>query len=240
MRLQACRLRNRTSKSAKTRTDGTRSQREAAMAIVSYSGTLLDLSRKACFRSISNSQEAFVSIVLATTSVEGFFNEIVLTAKLTGRGSPLADIAHLIGSTERMPLIAQVQLAHFLFLNRKLDGGTQPFQDLTLLIRIRNSIVHLQPERFDLFESDPKPNKLVQQLINRKIIAPSKGRASSLKTCLRDPSIAIWAYNTSIQTRQFLWSILPERSELKRQMSVHLDGQTELRLTDLQLGVVNS
>jgi hypothetical protein len=100
--------------------------------------------------------DALVSVVMAAAATEAFINELGAYYELgdlarepreTASGVALAEVERSRGSTELKYLMASLSLSGQMF-----DRSTQPFQDFSTLMKIRNDLMHPRP--LDKFEFD--------------------------------------------------------------------------------------
>ena len=108
----------------------------------------------------------------------------------------------------------KIQMTYFILRQEHLDIGNFPYQDFHCLKEIRNRLVHQRPERISLPDAEGsgkiKSNSLVDHLANRQVIARSpKDQPKYLLVHLRNPKVATWAYNVTIQMVKMLTGILP-------------------------------
>lgn len=87
-------------------------------------------------------EDALVAFPLAVLSVEAFFNEIYLSnlARLKFPDSTVWDLPHDV--LEKMSLLDKLEYVPKVFFGKTFIKGNQPYQDMKLLIRIRNELVH--------------------------------------------------------------------------------------------------
>lgn len=98
--------------------------------------------------------DALVAVVMAAAATEAFINEVGAYYKLGHREweprETASGVAHAAaeenrGSTKLKYLMASLTLSGHMF-----DQGTQPFQDFSTLMSIRNDLMHPKPlDRFD-------------------------------------------------------------------------------------------
>lgn len=112
-------------------------------------------------------------------------------------------------------LQSKIELINFSLSGEKLDKGSRYFQDITMLIKLRNALVHRKPESIKGFIGDsdtvyslhPFTNFLVERgLIER----PSEHIAPIWSHFINQPSVAAWAYNTVVEAITNSVSMLPE------------------------------
>jgi hypothetical protein len=108
-------------------------------------------------------QAALVSLVFAVVSLEAFFNESVGLANLClisgrafveGGGNPKSPEPQVVSTFHQlmtdaedahMQLESKFVLANWLLTGRAVDRSRQPFQDLAVLVKVRNQLVHFKP-----------------------------------------------------------------------------------------------
>ena len=84
---------------------------------------------------------ALPAYVSATASVEAFLNEVFLSATPFS-AAHVPTLASFRETLERIRLDVKVLLIPQLAYAHTLDKGAQPYQDMALLIKLRNEIVH--------------------------------------------------------------------------------------------------
>src|SRR5260370_6113810 len=140
---------------------------------------LLALASKSSDESCKDGANALVAIVFAVAAFDGYLNEIakVMVARLTS--DPHKDHPRIQSLSLILPKLeeAHCQLELKLAVIDAVMGteiwsaGTQPMQDLMLLVRLRNAIVHPRPLAF--YQADeilPKhPDKIVAALVAKGI-----------------------------------------------------------------------
>jgi hypothetical protein len=186
-------------------------------AIVSSYGSLFAVAWRACERSKENGQEAIVAIVFSALAVEGFVNHI---AELASR--PLAEknvdelqaFASVMSDLEaqRAQIKTRIQMGYYILTRKTLDRGGLPYQDFSLLVDLRNQLVHSQPEKVEWPpRTDWEPHRLVQQLVARKVIAkPSSSQAPQFQPVICRYEVARWAYNLALDMMNLLINAVPE------------------------------
>ncbi len=152
---------------------------------------------------------AIPAYIVAVASVESFVNEVFLSefASLTlSEGLLPAD------SAENLELGLKLILVPHLAFGRTLAKDKQPYQDMVLLIRLRNELVH--------YKMGAKPPKPVTVLAQRGIVArvpreqekaggplPWADRVSTLEGIL-------WAHNVACATVAALLDLMPKEKRV--------------------------
>ena len=190
-----------------------------------HHGHILSLAKKAHERSLDDSNESFVSIMLSTNALECFVNDFAHAAstELLSMGiESIRSMSFVLQQLEssRATLISKIECIHYFLSGEKPDRGSLKFQDLAYLVRLRNELIHRKPEStgdwgID-FEETHEPHSLVQYLANRKIIAmPGPKSPPVWGQFLNVPEVARWAFNFVTNLIKDIVGMLPE-SHLKR------------------------
>lgn len=160
---------------------------------------------------------ALVSLVFAVVSLEAFFNEAVELANmaLISERAFIADgvtpkspepevvdaFVQLMTDAEkaRASLESKFLLANWLLTGKSHDRGAQPYQDLSLLLRVRNQLVHFKPN--DIFtEQEVTPeilshsrNPAIVQLRSKHVLADDIVGLSGWTAWVETKAMAKWA-----------------------------------------------
>jgi len=176
--------------------------------------------------------DAVVSIVMAAAATEAFINELesvyrttmaYLRASEIATSAALAEVEKGQGSTELKYLVASLSLSGQMF-----DRGGQPFQDFSLLMRMRNDLMHAKPrdslERVsdDRDEADGEaawvtvPPSYVRQFEQRAMTVP-RGRSVSVSwlNLLETEHIASWACAAAVNIIVAIVNMEPADSHLR-------------------------
>lgn len=183
---------------------------EPVKATFLESNALSGVAWEAAKRSGDDSSQALVSILFGCACVESVLNHVLyelrtVPAEHLPQGyeqvSMLAREAGL--QDDRLPWDRKVRVLALGATGQALDLGRAPFQEFSLLVGLRNWIVHLQPEEVVVkYDNDERPTRLVtdephrliQELIRRKVIDRVDGPAGpSLVGAVRSPAVARWA-----------------------------------------------
>lgn len=173
--------------------------------MIYHHGHILVLAKNAYKRSLLDSNESFVSVMLSANALECYINDFshLASAEIFSQEiSKVRDMAFVLGQLEssRSTLIAKIASIHYFLSGKEPDKGTVMFQDLQFLIRLRNELIHRKPEDFGTwggaFDESHKPHSLVQYLSGRKVIAkPDSNDPPVWGQYLNRPEVARWAYN---------------------------------------------
>ncbi len=185
------------------------------------SGTLISHARNMYFQSLESyfQEISFTEItnidthlslpafITSVASIEAWLNEVFLN-KLSK--SLLKDSSLWIFSNnwiEKVELGNKILLIPQLLFNKTLNKRSHPYQDMAMLIKVRNEIVH--------YKMSPTPPKFVNEFRNRGISpAPIKHEGKVL--CgpwiydITTSEAIRWAHNTVCATVEELISLIPE------------------------------
>jgi hypothetical protein len=156
--------------------------------------------------------EALTSIVFATAALEAFINELADFAKEPLYSEPLDPVfAAFAGLMEELEKSRASTLSKFMFGKWALsatpyDKGAQPYQDLNLLLDLRNTLVH--PKFLDRLDQNSNeiagytrsvdPPAIITKLESKCILAESPtGSALPWIALITTKAAARWACDTS-------------------------------------------
>jgi hypothetical protein len=141
--------------------------------------------------------------VMAVAAVEAFLNEMMLSD--SARGCEPDSVLWKFERTwiDRLDLGNKLLLVPELLFGRVLDSGRQPYQDMALLIRVRNDFVH--------YKMADRPPNYVAVLDERRVALRSPGQTDYdwLHKLCSSEGIR-WANNTMAATATALFDLIPE------------------------------
>lgn len=111
-------------------------------------------------------------------------------------------------------ILLKINIAYLAMTGTLPDKGGQLYQDIQLLFKLRNLIVHARPEEVEFGESEKPAEypKIVRSFASRRVIEmPKSGSAIAWQQYVIVPPVALWAYNTSISAMKWLAASAPER-----------------------------
>ena len=187
-------------------------------AIASSVPSILPLARAAYDRSLLSYSEASVCIVLSVMAIEGFFNELVCWSD--GGNKYLTEKEKMLGivleeaEKSKLSLMVKLQQINFVLTGKVFDKSSLFYFDFKLLIEIRNAIVHRKPEPIPDRNIDNPiiPHKLVQKVLDRKIIETDKEplMRAIWSYYIINPWVARWSYNNALNVIMFILDKLPD------------------------------
>ena len=195
---------------------------DAKKGLMGTGSTWFTLAKKAYQRSLKDPGEAWVTIILSASCIESFLNDAMelldflstmeVEVAVPERTKAFASMLKSLES-QNAPTQFKVEIAYFILTGEQVDKGAQPFQDFSLLFRLRNELIHKKPEYYSRDNRSLHP--LVAQLVSRKVIPRPK--VSELKHWpyfLDDPEVARWAYNVAVRVVLWIKNAAPEEAVL--------------------------
>lgn len=162
--------------------------------------------------------DSLVAVVFSVLSLEAFLNECVeaIHSDEFSTPEPGPTFAEILNEVDelRSSFTLRCQLARILLAGHPYDKGKAPYQDLALLVRLRNALVHFKPDNFrfdpnvgDFTQSRPK---VLKELASRGIVeAPREGDWSSWIVFIKPP-VSSWAIETAQAMMKSLTQMLPD------------------------------
>jgi hypothetical protein len=174
-------------------------------------GALFDVALQAA-RSIvdeprqGNQTTSLISIVFVVVSLEAFLNESAGVAHdvKENQSEPeiVASFAQLMEDAKWSSLETKFNLAKWLLTGKRADRGRPPYQDLSLLVRIRNALIHFDPNyKWDTFEEmkNLSQKKIINDLRAKNILAERVWGHGSWTSYIQTKAVAEWACHAGSQ-----------------------------------------
>jgi hypothetical protein len=173
--------------------------------------------------------------VIAVASVETFMNEVFLSSlsRMTHKDSPLWKFDK--DWVEKLELSPKLVLVPQLLFGESFERGAQPYQDMALLVKVRNDLVH--------FKMPFTPPKYLHSLGVRRIALVahnSEGADYPWPSKLNCSEGIRWAHNTACETVHRLVSFAGENSDhplLSAVSNFSLIPESEIREWFLRHGI---
>lgn len=139
-----------------------------------YSGMLYriaTLSFDRC-KSFENQHDAISSIIFAAASLEAYLNELSEVCDAYGQAAndeTLKTMASILKDAEesRLPTTTKCTLAKKFLTGCNYDRGANPYQDFSLLIDLRNILIHSRPRGRGISEPSNQDQKILRNLVIR-------------------------------------------------------------------------
>jgi hypothetical protein len=173
---------------------------------------------------VKTGYKAIVSLVFAASSLEAFVNELPALAEGLVRNSShqqtkIEAFADLMNELEqsRASFRAKLLFAKWILSGVPFDKGASPYQDVTALIDIRNSLLHMKGSDVLAFEDNvpkfrvPSGIKFLQSKKLAPQVLPDRDDGSGSWTeAIRNIECAKWACNTVATVVKEIIGGLPE------------------------------
>ena len=158
--------------------------------------------------------DALVAILFSAAALEAFIMELAILAdtdaKLLGHKS-FESVAAILDEAEssRGSIRLKFLLASFVLGGEAYDKGSHPFQDFDTLFSLRDTIVHMKPEKIT-----GDPHKILQRLEANGLCENAEpGVTESWISRVSTRAVARWACNVVVAMEESLKESLP--AELK-------------------------
>lgn len=185
-----------------------------------HHGHILFLAKKAYERSVDDHSESFVSIALSAMALECYVNDFTHQSSssiFSQNEKSISDLTYILSALEnaKSSLIAKIEAIIFLLTGAEMDKGGAIHQELAMLMKLRNELVHRKPEslgswNFDNVEKEYEPHRYVKFFYDRGIIEkPLGGNPPTWSQYLNNSDVARWAYNLVVRTIEHIVFILP-------------------------------
>ena len=168
----------------------------------------------------SGQTAALTSIVFSVISLEAFLNEAREVAHDV-RDNPsepevVAAFSRLMEDADRLSLESKFILSNWLLTGKRADTGSPPYQDFSLLVNLRNALVHFDPnEPWNTFEEAAalRQKKIITSLESKNILATKVWGLGSWTSSIETKAVAEWACNAASQMVLDFVGKLPQRGQ---------------------------
>lgn len=170
--------------------------------------------------------DALIAILFSAATLEAFVMELGLMAEsdsaLFGH-KPLQSLAPVLNETEtsRGSIRLKFLLAKVMLGGETYDKGAQPYQDFDTLFAMRDTIIHLKPEKIM-----GEPHKILQRLRAKDLCEDAEsGVIASWLAQISTRAVARWACNVVVEMVETLKASLPAASEKTPLLSLVLSDR---------------
>jgi hypothetical protein len=145
---------------------------------------------------------ALVSLVFSVVAIEAFLNEAAEMATgfldIPSEPQGVALFVECMADAERSSLESKLALANWTLAGKKLDRGTQPYQDFALLVRLRNDLVHFKANEAYGQSATPEEfhKALIQRFGSRNLLADDM-ELGSWTYAIETKAVANWCCKTA-------------------------------------------
>jgi hypothetical protein len=204
---------------------------------------------------LKNEGSVLVAIAFAAISLEAFINEITALAvsqrdlyeevihdshlrEMYNIPARVRALATALDEAEESQgqLLLKFQLARIVLTGEGYAKGVAPFQDVALLIKLRNALMHHRPEgtEWDAGVQEHRIPKIVSSLISRGLLEPPvQEEHIAWSNYVSRPAVSAWACNSAKFMIEDLCGLLPE-SDLRRTIDFFLYKREPTRESRMQ------
>jgi len=144
-------------------------------------------------------------VLFSALAVEAFLNDLAeFLDKPHSWGDERVDaLAEILPELEkeRAQIKTKVQLTYFILTGKRIGKGHDPYQSYSLLVDLRNRIVHGRPAVMQFVnrvaQAMPNDQKFVERLIAAGAGDESYAKGPDWEAIAWNPKCAIWAHNTA-------------------------------------------
>lgn len=183
------------------------------------SRTLLRIARKGVNRSKREHDQAVVAILFSAAAVEGFLNDVMEFSGFIEDDDRLKALHDLLVEAEdqKAQVAFKFQLTNLVLKGTRLNRGDRVSQELELLFKLRNSLIHMRPDRGEatLFTQKRKRHPAADQLVSRGVITAMQAEhARSWVELVSCHAVAKWAYDAATHIAVTIFDLI-ESDRLK-------------------------
>jgi len=144
--------------------------------------------------------DSVVAILMSAAALEAYINELgdkcsYFISSKELYNPILGQLAYILSELEntKESTRLKIKFIKYTLTNKSIDKANQLYEDMELLFRIRNAIIHLKPS------NDMKKDKIIKSLETKKIIEKIKDKPiMSWLSNISTKSVAKWAINTVV------------------------------------------
>jgi hypothetical protein len=212
----------------------------------SYLGTIFNVASDAASGSIdSRYHSTLVAIVFSAAAMEGYLNELLERLDRLARSSNqqvperIRNIVAVAAELEsrHVSFHLKLQVLCSLLSDRTLDKGTSLYQDVDLLVRLRNALMHYRSESIRHGAQETGSNErhiITKRLVARGLVPREKADGFWMfgwMAVAGSEVVAQWAHTTARSFVIFLETLLPRGWEKASPMYRPGPGE-EVRMPD--------
>jgi len=162
--------------------------------------------------------EARIAVVFAFIALETFINELSDFVNETPSDSSLSALGSLMKdlNSARASIGERFQFARWILAKEPFDKDQQPYQDFLMLTKLRNTILHVPPDRTPSDPSEPRIDslKFLETLRQKGLIGDSRDAVASFLAEISTPEMARWACDTTAAMVRSIVEVLPSLADV--------------------------
>lgn len=188
----------------------------AERATIAWAGFLFSAAQEASEDPGYGHYSPLIAILFSAAALEGFVNELIEDIQyLEPTDDRIRALSVIAGEIDERnaQLALKIQVIAAGLQGKPFDPGAQPFQDIVLLMRIRNLIMHARPQVLQLGDdSEPIQQDAVIRALAARGVIDISGPPVTWATIgmLCNPNVGAWAYESSVNMANALRAMLPK------------------------------
>ena len=153
--------------------------------------------------------DALIAIIFSCATLEAYINQAISIAGIHEQVDPkIKAFADIVGDMagKDSSVTTLYHTARWVLTSETFDRGLRPYQDFALLVRIRNALIHLKPDR--IINGQPEKSaqtKLLEELQRKGLTEVHLPLRGTWTIYLHNPEVAKWACDTASQMIQSFW-----------------------------------
>jgi len=163
--------------------------------------------------------QARIAVVFAFIALEAFINELSDFANETPTDSALSALGSRMKDLNdaRASMSERFHFARWILSKEPFDKSQQPYQDFLLLTKLRNTIIHLPPDRAPSDPSEPRIDslKFLETLRQKGLVRDSPDAVASFLAEISTPEMARWACDTAAAMVRSIVEVLPALADVQ-------------------------
>ncbi len=175
-----------------------------------------------------NQAHALTAIIYSAATLEAFINEVadiashdIAQPNLSNPPS-VAMFAEALKEVERSrgSIKLKFWMTKWVFSGEPYDTGAEPYQDFSLLVDLRNELLHMDAESYAATGgvTGYRPPAVIESLRSKNILAVG-GASPGWMSLLMTVAAARWACNTVTRMVHSILEVLPEDSHFRNLMT---------------------
>jgi hypothetical protein len=150
---------------------------------------------------------------LSVAALEAYANQLYCDRVLEKAGVRTAASQEIVALVDREQILSKYSLILSFYKDARLDRGSTPVQNADALIRLRNAVVHFQPEWFD---SQDKHERLSKLLAYKFEPSPYLKAEPIFPRAWASHSFAVWALKTTVSFIDYFHAQIGTESFLEK------------------------
>jgi hypothetical protein len=185
---------------------------------------------------LSEEGNCISAVILSVASLESLVNsigDIATTNSSTLQPIPdtvrfsLRAMSLSLRTSEKDTLKKKIELVNFFMYENSVAWGAKPFQDLDILIKLRNQIIHQKPSKG--LDAITELSGVLRFLDSRNLLEPRVNTISPKSMLWDNSQVAAWAYQVAVDCERKLCGNLPKSWPVAMHILLRSNSWPEMR-----------